>query len=240
MPIKIFVTGTDTGVGKTTISVGLLKAFARAKPEWSTAGLKPIASGAHLLNGCLYNEDALALQAAATQPLPYSVVNPFVFQAAIAPHIAAQQEGCTLTEDKVKKAINDVFKNYPADVYVIEGAGGWNVPLNEEELYSFVVQALRLPTLFVVGIKLGCINHATLTELGIMRMSAPLLGWVGNIIDPHMSACAENIKALQNWLISPCLGIVPYGADPGEYLDVRAIMDLIKADGLPRKEFILV
>jgi dethiobiotin synthetase len=222
--MKIFVTGTDTGVGKTTISVGLLKAFNQVKPAWATVGLKPIASGADRIEGFLYNEDGLSLQAASSKKLPYLVVNPFVFEAPVAPHIAARQAGSELRLNTLLNVLNDIFQNFPADVYIVEGAGGWHVPLNDHELYSSVVQALQLPVILVIGMKLGCLNHSLLTENAILSSGVPLIGWIANMIDPHMPVYAENLGTLRTFLKSPCLGVVPYGEQAMDHIDIEKIL----------------
>jgi len=226
--MKIFVTGTDTGVGKTIISVGLLKALEQLNPAWATLGLKPIASGADRIKDSFYNDDALSLQAAASKKVPYSVVNPFVFETAIAPHIAARQGGSELRLNAVVDALSDTFQNFSADVYIIEGAGGWHVPLNDHELYSDVVKTLQLPVILVVGMKLGCLNHSLLTENAILSSGVPLIGWIANMMDPHMSAYAENLSTLRACLKSPCLGIVPYGGNAMEHIDLRSFEGLLE------------
>ena len=169
MSLAFFVAGTDTDVGKTTISAGLLHA-ARVQ-RMSTAAIKPVASGCELTDAGLRNSDALALQAECSPALDYATVNPFAFAPAIAPHIAAREAGVELSAERLVQVIRPVLARQ-ADFTLVEGAGGWRVPLNAQESLSAVVQALGLPVILVVGVRLGCINHAVLSAEAIARM-----GW---------------------------------------------------------------
>jgi len=201
-----FIAGTDTEVGKTTISAGLLQAAQRS--GWSTLGAKPVASGCDLTSGGLRNSDALALMAESTLQLPYSAINPFAFEPAIAPHIAAQEAEVALTVQAVLPAMRKVLAQ-PVDFTLIEGAGGWRVPLAGQDNLSDLAIALGLPVILVVGVRLGCINHAVLTAEAIARDGLALAGWVANIIDPRTSRLEANLATLAERLPAPCIGQVP-------------------------------
>lgn len=201
-----FVTGTDTGVGKTLMSAGLL--LAAKERGLSTAALKPVAAGCEVAAEGLRNDDALLLQSVITQPLTYEQINPIALEPAIAPHIAAQQARRVLSVDRLAGFCRGVLNQ--ADFTLVEGAGGWRVPLNSAETLADLARTLQLPVILIVGIRLGCINHAMLTVEAIARDGLPLAGWVANIIDPDMPCQQENIVSLQQRLAAPCLGVVPY------------------------------
>ncbi|AZC21172.1 dethiobiotin synthase [Pseudomonas sp. CMR5c] len=201
-----FITGTDTEVGKTTIAAGLLHAARLA--GLSTAAGKPVASGCELTAKGLRNADALALQAQASLPLSYEEVNPLAFEPAIAPHLAAREAGVALTVQSLLLPMRHVLAK-GADFTLIEGAGGWRVPLAGQDNLSDLAMALGLPVILVVGVRLGCINHALLTAEAIARDGLQLAGWVANIVDPQTSRLEENLATLAERLPAPCLGRVP-------------------------------
>ncbi|AMB83882.1 dethiobiotin synthase [Pseudomonas agarici] len=206
MNAAYFITGTDTDVGKTTIAAGLLHA-ARAA-GLSTAAGKPVASGCEVTPKGLRNADALALLAECSVALSYAEVNPLAFEPAIAPHLAAREAGVGLTVQSLLVPMRAVLaKN--ADFTVIEGAGGWRVPLAGQASLSDLAQGLGLPVILVVGVRLGCISHALLTAEAIARDGLQLAGWVANIIDPKTSRLEENLATLAERLPAPCLGRVP-------------------------------
>ncbi len=205
-----FVTGTDTEIGKTRITSGLLEKA--GKDDYLSLGIKPVASGSEMTKEGLRNEDALAHQSASTHQCDYEVINPFCFEPAIAPHIVAGNEQITLTVESINEALQPAL-NEPADFILIEGAGGWHTPLNQHEYYSDWVKANQLPVILVVGVKLGAINHALLTQESIKNSGLELAGWVANCIDPKMPFLQENIEYLTQHLQAPCLGIVPFLAD---------------------------
>lgn len=216
-----FVTGTDTGVGKTAIATGLL--YAADKAGFSTAALKPVAAGCEPTPEGLRNEDALALQAVINRPLAYEQINPVALEPAIAPHIAALEVRRPLSADRLAGYCRGVLGQ--ADFTLVEGAGGWRVPLNPAETLADLARALGLPVILVIGVRLGCINHALLTAEAITRDGLPLAGWVANTLDPDMPRLRENIDALGQRLRAPCLGCVPFLAEPtpsalAEYLSV--------------------
>lgn len=209
MSKNYFITGTDTDAGKTLITEALL--MKANQNGLRTVGLKPLAAGAELVEGELQNSDAQRLQKAASVKLSYSQVNPVVLKDAIAPHIAAQQEGRNITASRVVGFIRGTLMQ-PADLRLIEGAGGWLVPLNPRELFNAVAKELQLDVILVVGMKLGCINHALLTARAIMQDGLRIAGWVGTQIDSDMPVFDENVETLTKMLPAPCLGVVPYQA----------------------------
>lgn len=224
MSLRLFITGTDTDIGKTYIGIGLLNGL--NKYGYKTLGLKPIASGCDLIDGELYNGDALALQKASSLKLEYNQINPFRFKDPIAPHIAAKSIGMRLTKEIIAEKLNNTFSN-SSDIYLIEGAGGWAVPLNENGLVSDIVSLIDAKVIMVIAIKLGCINHAILTAESIKNSGVSLVGWVANIIHPDMIQLNENIIALKQWINSPCLGIVPFNGLPEDHIEFEKIMNLL-------------
>lgn len=205
---SIFIAGTDTDVGKTYISCLILQALNNCGLQ--TFAIKPIASGCALnKDGQWLNKDALALQQQATLEASYLEVNPIAFAKPIAPHIAAQENQYKLTKLKVAQVMNQE-KNTAADIVLIEGAGGWFLPLNAEEKLSDVIIECRIPVVLVVGMRLGCLNHALLTAYAMQAQGANYIGWVANCIDPEMLHLQDNIDSLKQMLPMPCLGVVPF------------------------------
>ncbi|MCY7294000.1 dethiobiotin synthase [Alteromonas sp. a30] len=223
-----FVTGTDTEVGKTYVSSLLLKMA--SEQGLRSAGFKPIASGCQQTAKGLENEDALALQKASSIPLNYSEVNPFSFEPAIAPHIAAKQMQVTLSFEAIYQAYL-TLKSKQADLLIVEGAGGWRLPLGDGHFLSEFVQHAQLPVILVVGMKLGCLNHAKLTEEAITRDGLQLAGWVANHIDPQMHNQADNLASLHDILDAPCLGVVPHGSVQNS---IEATTNTLSLDSLSR------
>ena len=204
---KFFIAGTDTEIGKTTIACGLLAAA--NEQGLRTLALKPVAAGAETIDGELRNDDALALMDAASVKLSYQQVNPVLFEPPIAPHIAAQQAGKRLTVSQLAGFCRGSLMT-PSDFAVVEGAGGWRVPLSGRETLAGLAVELQLPVILVVGMKLGCLNHALLTAEAIQRDGLALAGWVANTVAPDMSCFDENIATLTQSLPAPCLGVVPH------------------------------
>ena len=202
-----FIAGTDTDVGKTTIAAGLLHAAMQS--GLSTLAAKPVASGCMVTPRGLRNSDALALIDESSVKLPYEAVNPFAFEPAIAPHVAAHEAGVVLSVPVLRDAMQQVLAQH-ADFTLIEGAGGWRVPLSEHANLSDLAIALKLPVILVVGVRLGCINHALLSAEAIKRDGLQLAGWVANIVDPRTSRLEENLSSLAERLPAPCLGRVPW------------------------------
>lgn len=209
-----FVTGTDTGVGKTRISAGLLHWCARQ--GWRSAGLKPVAAGTELVDGERVNEDVRSLRAASSLALTDAEVCPYQFDVACAPHIAATLEGRTIDNLTLLEAANDLADR--SDVLVVEGVGGFCVPLNSQWDTSHLACALSLPVVLVIGMRLGCLNHALLTAEAIRARFLKLAGWVANVMDPDMPHIQGNLACLQHELWhrhrAPCLGLVPWLPHP--------------------------
>lgn len=220
-----FVTGTDTGVGKTLISTAIL--YALRELGLSTAGLKPLAAGATQGTDGWVNDDALMLRRYQTADLAYQQVNPVVLRAPIAPHIAARREGRRVTLAQLEGYCRGALLCAP-DVALVEGAGGWRVPVNDREYLSGLPLRLGIPVLLVVGIRLGCINQALLTAEAIQRDGAALLGWIANVVEPDMCAVQDNIDALERALPTPLLATVPWTPAPtpegvAELIDVSVL-----------------
>lgn len=204
----LFITGTDTNCGKTYVSTVLLKRF--NKMALKTLALKPIASGCfNGENGTLYNTDALELMKYSTVKKTYTEVNPFAFKDPIAPHIAAVFENKDLTKELILKYLQQALKN-SSDLTIIEGAGGWLLPLNLTEYLYEVVLELKLPVILVVAIKLGCLNHALLTVNHMKHHNAELVGWIANCLDPSQLVIQETIGYLKNAIEAPCLSVIGY------------------------------
>lgn len=207
MSRKIFVTGTDTGVGKTHVSCALIRALQNAGR--SVLAVKPVASGAEPIDGELQNEDALALQNALQISMPYSLLNPFVFAPAIAPHIAARQAGVEISVARIAESMHWLQES-DADAVIIEGAGGWLVPLNERETFADLATSVCDGIVLVVGMRLGCINHALLSVHAIAQSGLPLLGWVANNPQPRMPMYDENLAYLREHIPAPMLAELAY------------------------------
>ena len=219
-----FVTGTDTGVGKTLVSAALLRAL-RGQGR-VVAGMKPVAAGAvHTTEG-LRNEDALALAAEGSRPWPNEVVNPYCFEPAIAPHIAAAEAGVEIRLEPIERAFRQLQAG--SELVIVEGAGGFLVPLGPRLSVADLPGALGLEVILVVGLRLGCLNHALLTRDAIAARRLRLAGWVGNGVDPAFARCEENVSELRRQLAAPCLGLAPYAATgavdaAAASLDLRAL-----------------
>ncbi|QGX40505.1 dethiobiotin synthase [Permianibacter aggregans] len=207
MSKTIFITGTDTGVGKTHVSCALIRALQNAGR--SVLAVKPVASGAEPIDGELKNEDALALQQALQSSVPYPLLNPFVFAPAIAPHIAARQAGVELSVARIAESLS-WLRESDAEVVIIEGAGGWLVPLNERETFADLAASVGDGVVLVVGMRLGCINHALLSVSAIAQSGLPLLGWVANNPQPRMPMYDENLAYLREHIQAPMLAELAY------------------------------
>jgi dethiobiotin synthetase len=209
----IFVTATNTGAGKTVVAAALLRLA--AKHDVAAVGLKPVASGAERSGpgGTLRNADALELQAAASRPLDYATVNPFCFEPAVAPHLAARAAGVEMTVDALEQWYRRATDG--ATLAVVEGAGGWRVPLHPAGFLSDLPERLGLGVVLVVGLTLGCLNHARLTaEAIVARGRCPLLGWIGNEVDPHFERVDDNLESLAELLGTPPLARLRPAAGP--------------------------
>lgn len=202
----LFITGTDTDVGKTLVGCGVLAAANRQGLR--TAAIKPVAAGCEVTEQGMTNTDALQLQAAASHKLSYQQINPVALEPAIAPHIAAAEAGLRMSASRLVGYCRGVSL-LPVDMVIIEGAGGWRVPINSRETLADVAQELECAVIVVVGMRLGCLNHALLTMEAIRRDGLQIAGWVANILDTEMPRLQENIDTLKQSIDEPCLGIVP-------------------------------
>jgi len=222
MSTALFIAGTDTGIGKTHASCALLHAL-RAAGLRST-GMKPVASGCIETMHGLQNEDALALRAASSAPLPpYSRSNPVALREPLSPHLAAAHEGVTIALPPLRAAFDALCAEH--DVVVVEGVGGWRVPLAPGLFASDIAKAWELPVVFVVGLRLGCLSHSLLSVEAILADGCRLAGWIGNRIDPAMDAVEENLATLRELLPAPCLGVLPHGVAPAQAV---AALDLAR------------
>lgn len=209
-----FITGTDTDVGKTYIASALVQHFCQQGLQ--AVGMKPVAAGAELVDGRLLNSDVTELIKAGNVDADLALINPYVFAPAIAPHIAAEQAGIRVLLDNIQQSF-DVLQT-KADVVVVEGAGGFRVPINRQETMADLAVKLNLPIILVVGVHLGCINHALMTAGSIRAAGLNLVGWVANRIDPNMPAIEENIATLKALIKAPCIADVAWGEEP-QFID---------------------
>ena len=210
--MSYFVTGTDTGVGKTLVSCALLHAF--AAQDKKVVGFKPVAAGC---NDNDRNDDAERLRAASNILATYGQINPYCFIPPIAPHLAARHSGVRIEFSRILTSYRELSTQ--ADEVIVEGAGGFLVPLNEKQDSTHLARELSLPVIVVVGMRLGCINHALLTMRVIADCGLQCAGWVANVLNAEMPALLENIEALQQRIEAPLLGVVPFQAEA----DSRAV-----------------
>jgi len=225
MTLGFFITGTDTGIGKTTATLRLMKAVSRA--GYSVAAMKPVASGCEKTPKGLRNHDALQLIEASTVTLPYKLVNPYAFEPGIAPHLAAKAANIAIEIDPIVQCYQEISKQ--VDIVFVEGVGGWKVPIDESRTMVDVAAALALPVVLVVGIRLGCLNHALLSYESIAHGQHSLRGWVANCIERDMPFSDENITYLEKHLRQPPLTTIPHMLSPamapiGAIVDLRALL----------------
>jgi dethiobiotin synthetase len=223
--MSYFVTGTDTGVGKTLVSCALLHAFGAQGKR--VVGFKPVAAGCDEHD---HNEDALQLRAASNVMATYGQINPYVFAHPIAPHIAARNSGVRIDLARILTSFHELKGQ--AEEVIVEGVGGFLVPLNEKEDTAGLAQQLALPVILVVGMRLGCINHALLTMKVIEDYELECVGWVANVLDGEMPALQQNIDALSERIVAPLLGIIPHQAQP----DARAAAACLRLELLIQQE----
>lgn len=202
-----FITGTDTGVGKTWATVALMRYF--KKQGLSVIGMKPVAAGCNWHQGQLKNEDALLLQENATHYLPYEAINPYAFELPLSPHLAAEDNPVQI--NVILQAFDGLKDK--ADVILVEGAGGWFVPLNYQCDIADLAKALKLPIIMVVAIKLGCINHARLTYATLKASGTECAGWVAICLDQEITRQDEIIETINNKIDTPLLGVLPYSKE---------------------------
>lgn len=226
--MNYFVTGTDTGVGKTLVCCSLLHAFAARNNK--VAGMKPVAAGCAEND---VNDDVKELRKATNILASLGQINPYSFLHPIAPHIAARNSGVQINLERILESYNELASQ--ADVVIVEGAGGFLVPLNETQDIADLVETLGIPLIVVVGIRLGCLNHALLTQQAINTRGLECAGWVANILQPDMSALDENIQSLQQRISAPLLGIIQYQSPA----DPRLIANQINLDLLTEEPSII-
>jgi len=218
-----FVTGTDTEVGKTVVSCALLQAA--GYQGLNTVGFKPVASGSELTVDGLRNSDALLLQANSRVKLPYQVINPIVFEAPTSPHIISEELNQPIEFSIINQGL--AYLKSQADWLLVEGAGGWYTPLSVEKTYADWVIEQQLPVILVVGVKLGCINHALLTMESIEASGLPVAGWVANEVEPAGRFQAQYLLTLNRMIKAPCLGVIPHqdtlNGELGSYLDLSLL-----------------
>ncbi len=217
-----FITGTDTGVGKTTVAVALLDAAAAR--GLTTAAIKPVAAGCEITSQGLRNDDALELQAATTVPLSYQQINPVALEPTIAPHFAARQADINLKAAELAEYCRATLA-LNANFTVIEGAGGWRVPLNDQETFADIVRLLKASVILVVDIKLGCLNHALLTAEAIAADGLMLAGWVANRTGAQDPCHQQMVEDLKSRLDCPLLGDLP-NVDASDKKELSAIIDV--------------
>lgn len=215
-PSGFFVTGTDTGVGKTHVAAALTRAL--VSRGLRVAVMKPIASGSEPTPGGLRNSDALALMSAANVTAPYEVVNPYCFLPPISPHIAAREARVAVDLALLRSRFDSLAA--ASDCVIVEGAGGWLAPIGEAATMADLAIALSLPVLVVVGLRLGCLNHALLTHESLRARGVSFAGWIANAIDPQFERLAENLATLTARLGTPPLAHVPYCELPGIAADL--------------------
>lgn len=220
-----FITGTDTDSGKTLVSLGLMLRLRQA--GYRVNAMKPIAAGASEYPEGFYNADAWQLRQLSSYPQPdYALLNPYLFDQPVAPHLEAARLGVEVDLQHIAKAYNELQAQ--ADFTLVEGAGGWRVPLGRKLAVSDLPVHLSLPVIMVVGLRLGCLNHAQLTLEAIQADGCTVTGWIASQVDPDMLEVDANIDTLQNLLHAPCLGIVPHLKQPApeavaENLDIALL-----------------
>lgn len=203
---RYFITGTDTGVGKTLITAALLQWFAARGKR--SLGLKPVAAG--WLDDRQVNPDVLEIQASSSVPLSAESINPVSLEQPIAPHIAARFAGLDIRAADLARHCHEVCEAEAPEFVAVEGAGGWQVPLNDAETMVDLCIELGFPVILVVGMRLGCLNHSLLTADSILSAGLPLAGWVANRIDAAMPVADENLATLRDRIPAPLIGAVPY------------------------------
>lgn len=202
-----FITGTDTGAGKTWATIALMRYF--KKQGKTVAGMKPVASGCIIRNGKPVNEDALLIQANSSINIDYRLINPYAYTLPISPHLAGIENPVRL--DRVIAEFNKL--KLLADIVLVEGAGGWYAPINKRQDISDLAKSLALPVIIVVAIRLGCINHAKLTGEAVERSGLLCAGWIAVCSDPDMLYIADNIDSIRQTLDAPLLGVLPFIED---------------------------
>ena len=221
----IFVTGTDTGVGKTVIACALVRGLRECGLR--VAVMKPVASGSRPTPEGLRNDDALALIEAAAASTPYADVNPYCFEPAVSPHIAAKEAGIAIDIGIIRSKFLEISAE--ADWVIVEGAGGWHAPVSPQQTMADLAWELSIPALLVVGMRLGCLNHAHLTRLGIEAHGVSFAGWIASFVDEAMARKEENLLALERAMGEPALAIVPHTREAGSVVLAPSVAQRLAA-----------
>lgn len=227
MPGGLFITGTDTGVGKTVVARLIVRSLVATGVR--VAVMKPVAAGGIMTQQGLRNEDALGLMADCNVVMPYATVNPYCLPSPVSPHLAAREVGVTIELATLQQHLRAL--RAAADYVIVEGAGGWLAPLNDSQFVSDLALALELPVILVVGLRLGCLNHALLSAAAIRARGATLAGWIGNHIDVGFARLPENVRTLQQHLGMPPIAIVTHALNRPEAgrLPFAAVAALIQS-----------
>ena len=220
MTKKFFIVGTDTNVGKTTATIALMQHL--KKSNATVLGLKPLATGCFLENNNLYNQDALLLQQASNLSPLYEDINPFKFEPPVSPHIVNHN----ITTSVIANFCSHSIKKYAPDYCLIEGAGGWFCPLSTQETFADLAINLDIPIILVVGIKLGCLNHAILTSQAILNSKLSIHGWIANYLDEQTLFQKENLDYLKNNIAAPLLGSIDYINNYPEGINLSVINNI--------------
>lgn len=207
--VRFFVAGTDTGVGKTRVTAGLLAAGRAA--GLAVAGMKPVASGAEIHEGGLVSADALLIAEASGQATPYKKLNPYCLLDAISPHIGANRTNIRIDIRKIAEFAKQIAARH--ELLLIEGAGGWYTPISDSESMADVARAIAAPVVLVVALRLGCLNHARLTREAIAHSGCSMAGWIGTHVDEYFSASVENVATLERLMGAPPLAVLPHAFD---------------------------
>ena len=203
---NFFITGTDTGIGKTFITCALIELMKSRRKI--VGGMKPVAAGEGIYDGVSVNADVFEINRFSNTTLNSHDINTYSFKEAIAPHIASKINNKPISLKKIKEHYDSIKKN--TDYLFVEGAGGYYVPLSEDIMTSDLISSLNIPIILVVGIRLGCLNHTILTIEAIHKNKQNLFGWIANIIDPDMDNQEDNIRYLKEKISEPCIGVIPY------------------------------
>jgi len=205
----VFIAGTDTGIGKTRVTAGLITALRAMQVR--AIGMKPIASGAMTVDGVRSNQDAAMIAEVSAPGASLADINPYCLNSPVSPHIAAEQDGIVIDLEHIASAYDRLTPH--CDVVVVEGTGGWLAPIGPDTTMADVARRLRLPVVLVVGLRLGCLNHALLTAHAIEYAGVSLIGWIGSVIDPDMAALQENLQTLTQRLPAAPWAVLPYAPD---------------------------
>jgi dethiobiotin synthetase len=226
----VFIAGTDTGVGKTRVTAALLRALAARGVR--AAGMKPVAAGTEAVapgaapDATPVNEDVALIRAAAAIDGPAADINPYCFEWPISPHLCARRTGAPIEPAVIAAAYARLAGR--CEVVVVEGTGGWLCPIGEQRTMADVAVTLALPVVLVVGVRLGCLNHALLSARAVIGAGLPLAGWIGSVIEPQMQALEDNLASLAQWLPAPRLALLPFsperGADAGRLATAAAAL----------------